>query len=119
MPSVPRAWLLFVLLAFLMVLMPVSVAAPKLQTGHQCLYYADVALVARALVVNEVSPIKTERIMAAVYTAPPGSDGPGLIALIVVAAQSDRSAPTEFAAKFLRVCLEGRGNLDSLLGTST
>lgn len=104
--------------ALAMVLIGKAFATPRAQSGEECQLLADMALVSRALVLDEMKREQVDRIMGRVYSVDPGR-GADFMRLITDAAYRAEGGAGDFAKLVLRECAARRGNLDAILGTDS
>ena len=103
--------------ALLVALAPPAAAAPKADP-RECPGYTDVALVARALAMDDIDAERTARIMERIYNTLGNARVQQIVHSIVTAAQRDRSATAgEFARRLGEACVRGGGDMDAVLGT--
>lgn len=94
-----------------------AAAAPKADP-RECPGYTDVALVARALAMDDIDAPRSARILARIYDTQGDARVEDIVRAIVAAAQRDKSAAAgEFARRLARACVYGAGDMDAVLGT--
>ena len=106
-------------LALLLLLAASTVRAEPLQarSGEECRAFADVAVVARALVEHGVAEGKRVPILTSIYV-PQSPRGTGVLGQINHAAGNARLPANEWAVKFGEWCVAHSGAMEGFLGVA-
>lgn len=92
-------------------------AAPRAQTQDECMVFADMALVARALAIERVDKTTTVKAVARIYDLP-DLRLVQIAAAVIELGYRDKREAKDMAAALGRTCLTTGGNMDSILGVS-
>lgn len=90
-------------------------AAPQMMTPKECEYYADMALVARALVEEKATDGLALGVLRRIYDPENKSKGTEMAALLVARARTSDLSALEFNYAFNLVCRLGGGNVDGFV----
>lgn len=106
---------IFLLLGFFLMLSIFTVAFAQQQN---CPLYADMAVTSKALALESVDKTTAKKVVFRMYV-PQHPRAELAMLLLVDRAYSDRGEMQPFVEKIYKSCMEGRGNPDLFLGTST
>jgi hypothetical protein len=90
-------------------------AAPKAADPSECNFFADMAIVVRALSAVGVAKEKAREVIPHIYLLP-DNRVVEIAAAVLDAGYRDQRVAREFATELGRACMSGGGNMDSVLG---
>ena len=91
---------------------PDAYSAPQMTSVKECEYYADMALVARALVEENAADELVLGVLRRVYEPKNKSKGTEMAVLLVARARTSDLSAQEFNYVFNLICRLGGGNID-------